>query len=153
VCVARFEQNPALPPPAATVDVRVDPRVREQEWGTIDTKEEMERIVAQRERVGRFFFRFPNGESGAGTASGRQTLSTKLTLVCIVSWLADVYDRASSFLTVSLFRCAVRLYPLDLPRVAVLQSLYRQMDNVHTVKYDTIVIVAHGLFNRLFLMR
>lgn len=27
------------------------------------------------------------------------------------------------------------------------------MDNHHTAKYDAIVVVSHGLFNRLFLMR
>lgn len=62
----RFEAEAAATPPSLSVDVRIDPRVREQEWGTIDSMEDMEKIVAQRERVGRFFFRFPNGESGAG---------------------------------------------------------------------------------------
>lgn len=28
--------------------------------------EQMRKILAQREEVGRFFYRFPNGESGAG---------------------------------------------------------------------------------------
>lgn len=65
-------------------------------------------LAAERQRVGRFFYRMPSGESGA-----------------------DVYDRATSFL----------------------QTLYRQTDNFTRRKFDTYVIVAHGLFIRLLLMR
>ncbi len=66
-------------------DIRMDPRVREQEWGIqgvsalsavcartsfcimacVDPTQ-MPMIEAERTRVGRFFYRFPNGESGAG---------------------------------------------------------------------------------------
>ncbi len=63
-----------------TVKVRQDPRIREQEWGIINGLIERDRLVADRKRVGHFFYRFPNGESGA-----------------------DVYDRVSHFLE-SVFR-------------------------------------------------
>lgn len=91
----------------AGADIRVDPRVREQEWGSIKgisplalsslpvplsslpmppspppyahtdspppplwpDRDEMAKIMAQREACGRFFYRFPNGESGAGGCS------------------------------------------------------------------------------------
>lgn len=53
--------NSGLP----VAEIRVDPRVREQEWGIQDPAQ-MRTIEMERERVGRFFYRFPNGESGAG---------------------------------------------------------------------------------------
>lgn len=59
--------------------LKEDPRLREQEWGfpeVITTKHQYE----SRQNVGHFFYRFPNGESGA-----------------------DVYDRCSHFLE-SVFR-------------------------------------------------
>ncbi len=36
---------------------------------------------------------------------------------------------------------------------ACVQSLYRQIDGVTKKKYDAYLIVSHGLFSRLFLMR
>jgi broad specificity phosphatase PhoE len=60
--------------------VRQDPRLREQEWGNFQRTRESAKILGERERVGRFYYRFPTGESGA-----------------------DVYDRVSSFF-VALFR-------------------------------------------------
>ena len=72
------------------------------------------------------------------------------------AWRADVYDRASLFLDVSaatVYRSVPVSEQFALSFVVRLQSLYRQMDNTNTVRYDNIVIVAHGLFNRLFLMR
>ncbi len=66
-----------------------------------------ESVVAERKKIGRFFYRFKDGESGA-----------------------DVYDRVSSFM----------------------DSLFREMDNLLTPD-NNILIVSHGLFIRLFLMR
>ena len=60
--------------------VREDPRIREQEWGNTQQPSTMEAVLRERERVGRFFYRFQDGESGA-----------------------DVFDRVSSFME-SLFR-------------------------------------------------
>jgi broad specificity phosphatase PhoE len=51
-----------------------DPRLREQEWGHLRTKEENDRIEEERDKYGPFYFRFPDGES-----------------------CADVYDRVSDF--------------------------------------------------------
>jgi broad specificity phosphatase PhoE len=62
------------------VNIRQDPRIREQEWGTLNSMSDRDKLVAERKRVGHFFYRFPNGESGA-----------------------DVYDRSSHFLE-SVFR-------------------------------------------------
>lgn len=57
-----------------------DPRIREQEWGNYQTEETFTKQVSERREVGAFYYRFPNGESGA-----------------------DVYDRVSAFLD-TLFR-------------------------------------------------
>eukprot|EP00736_Rhodelphis_marinus_P009068 Rmarinus@m.1961 len=60
--------------------LREDPRLREQEWGNYQNPDQMRQIEADRLSVGRFYYRFPEGESGA-----------------------DVYDRVSTFFE-SLFR-------------------------------------------------
>ncbi|XP_061349495.1 phosphoglycerate mutase-like protein AT74 [Gastrolobium bilobum] len=56
------------------IGVREESRIREQDFGNFQVKERMKIIKQQRERFGRFFYRFPEGESAA-----------------------DVYDRVSSF--------------------------------------------------------
>ena len=89
------------------VKVREDPRIREQEWGNFQDLATRETTVTERQKIGRFFYRFKDGESGA-----------------------DVYDRVGSFM----------------------DSLYREMDNCLTPD-GNILIVSHGLFMRLFLMR
>lgn len=89
------------------IKVREDPRIREQEWGNFQDLATRETTVSDREKIGRFFYRFKDGESGA-----------------------DVYDRVGSFM----------------------DSLYREMD-YYLLPDNNIVIVSHGLFMRLFLMR
>ncbi|XP_019170005.1 PREDICTED: phosphoglycerate mutase-like protein AT74H [Ipomoea nil] len=54
--------------------VREEPRLREQDFGNFQDREQMKIEKAVRERYGRFFYRFPNGESAA-----------------------DVYDRITGF--------------------------------------------------------
>ena len=66
--------------PTQIIRERGDPRIREQEFGNIADLVERPRTFKEQERLGRFFYRFPCGESGA-----------------------DVYDRVSLFLD-SLFR-------------------------------------------------
>lgn len=55
--------------------VREDPRLREQEWGHLRTAESSDSIDIERKKYGTFFYRIPDGESGA-----------------------DVYDRCTGFL-------------------------------------------------------
>lgn len=55
--------------------VREECRIREQDFGNFQDYEKMKELKQIRNRYGRFFYRFPEGESGA-----------------------DVYDRVSSFL-------------------------------------------------------
>lgn len=56
-------------------DVRVEPRLREQDWANFQDAADIAEQKALRDRYGHFYYRFTHGESGA-----------------------DVYDRASSFL-------------------------------------------------------
>ncbi|MEU3983136.1 histidine phosphatase family protein [Streptomyces sp. NPDC026672] len=62
------------------IRVREEPRLREQDWGNWQDRDDVRLQKAYRDAYGHFFFRFPQGESGA-----------------------DVYDRVGGFLE-SLFR-------------------------------------------------
>lgn len=55
--------------------VRIDPRLREQEWGHLRTGDDYNGIENERDKYGTFYYRFPDGES-----------------------CADVFDRISDFL-------------------------------------------------------
>lgn len=57
------------------IGVREECRIREQDFGNFQVEERMKAIKETRERFGRFFFRFPEGESAA-----------------------DVFDRVASFM-------------------------------------------------------
>ncbi|MDI9887887.1 histidine phosphatase family protein [Streptomyces sp. HNM0645] len=62
------------------VRVREEPRLREQDWGNWQERDAVRLQKAYRDAYGHFFYRFPQGESGA-----------------------DVYDRVGAFLE-SLYR-------------------------------------------------
>lgn len=62
-------------PRTAIIGAREECRIREQDFGNFQVAERMKVIKEIRERFGRFFYRFPEGESAA-----------------------DVFDRVSSFL-------------------------------------------------------
>ncbi|GAA1126866.1 MULTISPECIES: histidine phosphatase family protein [Streptomyces violaceusniger group] len=55
--------------------VREEPRLREQDWGNWQDREDVRKQMAYRDAYGHFFYRFAQGESGA-----------------------DVYDRVDAFL-------------------------------------------------------
>lgn len=59
----------------ARTRVREEPRLREQDWGNWQDREDVERQKRARNAYGHFFYRFAQGESGA-----------------------DVYDRVGAFL-------------------------------------------------------
>jgi broad specificity phosphatase PhoE len=65
---------------AGELQVREDPRIREQDFGNFQNPGEMKKFMKERGVFGTFYYRFPSGESAA-----------------------DVYDRVSSFLE-SLYR-------------------------------------------------
>lgn len=56
-------------------DYQEEPRIREQEWGHCRSVEENKKINEERDKYGTFYYRLPDGESGA-----------------------DVYDRMSTFM-------------------------------------------------------
>lgn len=60
---------------ANVLKVFEDPRLREQDWGHLRQNEINEEIIQERKRFSTFYYRIPDGESGA-----------------------DVYDRVSTFL-------------------------------------------------------
>ncbi|GFQ00846.1 phosphoglycerate mutase-like protein at74h [Phtheirospermum japonicum] len=62
-------------PETKVIGVREECRVREQDFGNFQDAQKMKHLKETRNKFGRFFYRFPEGESGA-----------------------DVYDRVSSFL-------------------------------------------------------
>jgi len=86
--------------------VRIEPLLREQDWGHLGSVENRQFMQTERDAYGSFHYRFPNGES-----------------------CADVYDRQSDIIGI----------------------MYRdfQKDDYPNV----VVIVAHGMTNRVFLMR
>jgi len=72
---------------------KYDPRLREQDWGNYKDPETTKKIDAERDQYGTFFYRIPDGESGA-----------------------DVYDRLSTFLD-TLWRDFEKK---DFPRVCII---------------------------------
>ena len=58
------------------VYVSSEPRLREQDFGNFQSPDEMDTVFAERQKFGRFYYRFPNGEAGT-----------------------DVFDRMASFIT------------------------------------------------------
>jgi len=46
-------------------NVKEDPRLREQEWGNYQETHIQKKIKEERQKYGSFFYRMPNGESGA----------------------------------------------------------------------------------------
>lgn len=96
-----------------------DPRIREQEWGHLRKAEETHLIDKQREEYGHFFYQLPDGESGA-----------------------DVYDRASGFLSTIYRDFAKPDYPKDVLlvlhgytlRVLLMRWLHWTVEEFHTIK-------------------
>jgi broad specificity phosphatase PhoE len=93
-----------------TILTHIDPRLREQEFGNFRNKDPdvVDNMFEERRKVGKFYYRFLNGESGA-----------------------DVYDRANN----------------------VLDYIFRSIDDIEKYQHENIVLVCHGLFMRLFIMR
>lgn len=58
-----------------TVQVSAEPRLREQDFGNFQNSSGMQTVYKERQRFGRFYYRFPDGEAGT-----------------------DVFDRMSSFI-------------------------------------------------------
>jgi len=109
------------------IGMREEPRVAEQQFGNFQNPHKVRTAKAERRTFGRFFFRFPDGESGL-----------------------DVYSRCSSFLaTLSrdikhIDRQYSYLHPLDDDGKTSTKCAMANMN---------ILVVCHGLTLRLLLMR
>jgi len=111
-------------PEDSVVRLREDPRISEQQFGNFQDVQQVTTAKKERSTFGRFYYRFPNGESGL-----------------------DVYMRVSSFVA-TLFRdhsFSGRREGPPAPGLHPPQSKDWQRDNI--------VIVTHGLTLRLLLMR
>lgn len=98
--------------PAKIIGVREEPRISEQQFGNLQSVALMQEAKRDRNAFGRFYYRFPDGESAL-----------------------DVYSRVSSFIA----------------------TVYRDVDAMRSENVLTnetnIVLVAHGLSARAFIMR
>ena len=56
-------------PEGQIAETRIEPRVREQEFGNTQTAEKIKEYRRMRDQIGRFWYRFPEGESGADVYS------------------------------------------------------------------------------------
>ncbi|KAF4707112.1 hypothetical protein FOZ62_009155 [Perkinsus olseni] len=111
------------------VSVRSEPRIREQDFGNFQCPTEMLKCKQERERFGRFFYRFPHGESGA-----------------------DVYDRVTTFLE------SMKRHWSEPTRGSSRAYRPRTRSDVFAghLRYtedSDVVIVTHGVTLRIFLMR
>lgn len=103
---------------------REDERLREQEMGNFQPYDQMKATWEERQQSSRFYYRFPNGESGS-----------------------DVCDRVSLFLD-SLFRERREMVgALQSPGTA------GEAASTSSPEDHNVVIVCHGLFVRLFISR
>lgn len=139
-----FEEIETALDPDQIVKVRQEPRLVEQQFGNYQVFEDVQQAKKDRHRFGRFFFRFPKGESGL-----------------------DVYNRVTSFIGTMLrdiqnTRLSVRDLDLDFHAIDADgdgQISYEEFmiaeKKAEEVQYEdmTIVMVTHGLTLRLFLMR
>jgi broad specificity phosphatase PhoE len=115
------------------IGVREECRVREQDFGNFQVEERMRAVKETRQRFGRFFFRFPEGESAA-----------------------DVFDRVAS--KHPLARLTRSIHALNFFFFAgFLESLWRDIDMGRLEQgrggETNLVIVSHGLTSRVFLMK
>ncbi|MBA4078408.1 MAG: histidine phosphatase family protein [Cyanobacteria bacterium PR.023] len=113
-------RNMAINIPGELIDFeKEDPRLREQEWGHLRRAEDTHRIDKEREDYGPFFFRLPDGESGA-----------------------DVYDRATGFLSTAYRDFAKPDFPSNVLivshgftlRILIMRWLHLTVDEFHKLK-------------------
>eukprot|EP01046_Picozoa_sp_COSAG06_P055665 COSAG06_NODE_10302_length_1707_cov_1.855100_2_plen_402_part_01 len=119
-----------------SLGIREEPRIAEQQFGNFQNVEEVLAAKEERLRFGRFWYRFPNGESGL-----------------------DVYNRTTSFIA-TIFR-DMRAIQHALGTGSS-SSTTAGAAGATGVEHDSsgsggaeynVVIVTHGLTLRLFLMR
>lgn len=110
-------------PEERVVRLREDPRISEQQFGNFQNVAEVQQAKRERATFGRFYYRFPNGESGL-----------------------DVYARVSSFVS-TLFR------DHGFARTRRAATASEAATDTEAWRKDTVLVVTHGLTLRLLLMR
>lgn len=114
-------------------NVKQDPRLREQEWGHLRLAEETHEIDKERQEYGTFFYRLPDGESGA-----------------------DVYDRATGFLD-TLYRDFLKPgFPEDVVivthgytlRVLLMRWFHWTVEGFHKLKNPPNCFIAEMRLNK-----
>jgi broad specificity phosphatase PhoE len=106
-----------------TVKVSSEPRLREQDFGNFQSHEAMRAVLNERQKFGRFYYRFPNGEAGT-----------------------DVFDRMASFITY-LFRTMS-----DTTKGDYFESAPEAPSSDASTRDENYVLVTHGLLMRIFCM-
>ena len=106
-----------------TVQVSSEPRLREQDFGNFQSVGGMDEVFRERQKFGRFYYRFPNGEAGT-----------------------DVFDRMASFITY-LFRAMGEEGVSD---NSVSVQYGGGADG--GAPAQNFVVVTHGLLMRIFCM-
>lgn len=141
-----FEEIESCLDATQIVKVRQEPRLVEQQFGNYQVFDDVQQAKKDRHRFGRFFFRFPKGESGL-----------------------DVYNRVTSFIGTMLrdIQNSRRENETDADgydfdsidtdgdgQISYEEFLSAEK-RAEEVQYEdiTIVMVTHGLTLRLFLMR
>ncbi len=123
-CAMRAAPPPAharsTPPPPCSTSRQ---RCPSQDFGNFQNAHEMDAVMSERQKFGRFYYRFPNGEAGT-----------------------DVYDRVSDYLTSLFSTMDGRL--LDGGRWRNVENQYDTSPHVP----DNLVLVTHGLLMRIFCM-
>lgn len=109
-----------------SLGIREEPRIAEQQFGNFQNVEEVLAAKEERQRFGRFWYRFPSGESGL-----------------------DVYSRTTSFISTMFRDMRAIQHMLSSPS----GTAYEHYDASESSTEYNIVIVTHGLTLRLFLMR
>lgn len=109
-----------------TVQLSSEPRLREQDFGNFQDSEAMDSTLKERQKFGRFYYRFPNGEAGT-----------------------DVFDRMASFITY-MFRTMSQTDYFD----SDMHGLIIQNDSSQPASPPArnYVLVTHGLLMRIFCM-
>ncbi|PWA42449.1 phosphoglycerate/bisphosphoglycerate mutase, active site, Histidine phosphatase superfamily [Artemisia annua] len=155
-------------PRKSVIGVREECRIREQDFGNFQVTERMKDIKESRQKFGRFFYRFPEGESAADVYDRVSRLLVrnpyKTEKDPFWPFCSDVrgltginsYGRFQDYLT-SRQRWVKFRTPYRRILVAFLESLWRDIDmnrfNHDPSKDLNLIIVSHGLASRVFLMK
>jgi broad specificity phosphatase PhoE len=118
-----------------------EPRLREQDFGNFQNMQDMKGVFQERQKFGRFYYRFPNGEAGT-----------------------DVFDRTASFITY-LFRtmsgtgyfAAGQTRELRQQRREAELADFEELDEFEQSPAgerpaDNYLLITHGLLMRIFCM-